>query len=71
MASKARPRSTPRAFFEEGRSPVRIDMSISVMAWWCPRPDSNRHGREAEGFSCRFGFRRRLAPFVAWSTPSP
>jgi hypothetical protein len=38
---------------------------------WCPGPESNRHGREAEGFSCRFGFRRRLAPFVAWSTPSP
>ena len=27
--------------------------------FWCPRPESNRHGREAEGFSCHFGFRRR------------
>lgn len=41
------------------------------IGFWCPGPESNRHGREAEGFSCHFGFRRRLAPFVAWSTPSP
>lgn len=26
---------------------------------WCPRPESNRHDREVEGFSCHFGFRRR------------
>ncbi len=39
---------------------------------WCPRPESNRYGREAEGFSYHFGFRRqRGALFVVWSTPSP
>ncbi len=26
---------------------------------WCPRPESNRHDREVEGFSCHFGFRRQ------------
>jgi len=44
-----------------GRSPCR----------WYPRPDSNRHDREVEGFSYHFGFRRRPQPFVVWSTPSP
>src|SRR5690606_34501563 len=38
---------------------------------WCPRPGSNRHDREVEGFSYHFGFRRRPQPFVVWSTPSP
>jgi hypothetical protein len=31
---------------------------------WCPRPESNRHDREVEGFSCHFGFRRRRASTV-------
>ena len=26
---------------------------------WCPRPESNRHDREVEGFSYHFGFRRQ------------
>src|SRR5690606_8778658 len=26
---------------------------------WCPRPGSNRHDREVEGFSYHFGFRRQ------------
>jgi len=38
---------------------------------WYLGPDSNRHGLAAKGFSYHFGFRRLLAEFVVWSTPSP
>ena len=35
---------------------------------WCPRPESNRHDREVEGFSCHFGFRRqRPGGRCSWS----
>ena len=35
---------------------------------WCPRPESNRHDREVEGFSCHFGFRRQRASCrCSWS----
>jgi hypothetical protein len=33
---------------------------------WCPRPESNRHDREVEGFSCHFGFRRQRGR-CSWS----
>ena len=33
---------------------------------WCPRPESNRYGREAEGFSYHFGFRRQRGR-CSWS----
>ena len=29
------------------------------LARWCPRPESNRHDREVEGFSYHFDFRRQ------------
>lgn len=31
---------------------------------WCPRPESNRHDREVEGFSYHFDFRRQRKSVV-------
>lgn len=38
-----------------------------VVQGWCPRPESNRYGLAAEGFSYHFDFRRRRVKRRSWS----